>query len=133
MAFSIPIIGPIVEGLTKLGSTYLEGRNVKIKAKSEAEATVMVNASKSIQDWEALQAQNASTSWKDEWLTLLFSIPLILAFTPGADHLVREGFLVLADTPDWYTYTISVIVAASFGVRSVIGFKNAGNKGTTKK
>jgi len=26
--------------------------------------------------------------------------------------------------PSWYQYTLSVIVSASFGVRSVVGFMN---------
>jgi len=34
---------------------------------------------------------------------------------------VQDGFSVLETMPDFYQYTLSVIVAASFGVRSVIG------------
>lgn len=124
MAIPIPIIGPIIDGISKLGTTWLEGRNKKMEVLAESEAKVMVLASQSVVDWEAIQAKNSGTSWKDEYLTLLFSIPLVLAFVPGADGLVKDGFAVLANTPSWYTYTISVIVGASFAVRSVIGFKN---------
>ena len=56
--------------------------------------------------------------WKDEWLTILFSIPLVLAFVPGCEDIVQIGFAQLQLMPDWYKYALSVIVAASFGVRS---------------
>ena len=41
---------------------------------------------------------------------------------------VRAGFEVLETMPDFYQYTLSVIVAASFGVRSVIGIMNKKKK-----
>lgn len=116
---------PIISGIVSLGQTWLEGRNKKIAAKAEAEAAVMVKASESTADWEKIQAQNAGNSWKDEWLTLLFSVPLIMCFIPGAVQYVQDGFAALENMPQWYQYTLSVIVAASFGVRSAIGFIKA--------
>ena len=104
--------------------TWLEGRNTKIKAQAEAEAEVMKTAAKSSADWEYVMARNSGSSWKDEYLVLLFSIPMILAFIPGGEVYVNRGFDVLASMPDWYQYTLSIIVAASFGVRSAIGFLN---------
>jgi hypothetical protein len=58
------------------------------------------------------------SSWKDEWLVILFSIPLILAFIPGMEDIVSRGFQQLEQMPEWYQYSLGVIVAASFGVRS---------------
>jgi len=116
---------PIIDGVVKLGITWLEGRNKKIAAKAEAEATVLVKSADSLADWEKIQAQNAGTSWKDEWLTLLFSIPLIMAFIPSMVPYVDKGFEVLKGMPTWYQYALSVVVAASFGIRSAIGFMRA--------
>ena len=63
-------------------------------------------------------AKGSQSSWKDEWLTILFSIPLILAFIPGMEEVVANGFAQLQAMPTWYQYSLGVIVAASFGVRS---------------
>jgi hypothetical protein len=49
----------------------------------------------------------------------------VLAFVPDAVPYVNQGFEALAQMPEWYQYTLSVIVAASFGVRSAIGIFNA--------
>ena len=113
-------LGPIAD----LGRTWIEGKVAKTKAKAEAEAAVMINQSKSAADWETAMARASNTSWKDEWITILFSIPLALAFVPSAVPYVREGFAVLATMPQWYQYGLSVIIAASFGVRGAIGIMN---------
>jgi hypothetical protein len=94
------------------------------RLKQRPEAAVMINQSKSAADWETAMARASNTSWKDEWITILFSIPLVLAFVPSAVPYVREGFAVLATMPQWYQYGLSVIIAASFGVRGAIGIMN---------
>lgn len=116
------ILGPI----TELANTWLRG-SVETKAaqtrakvaKAEAEAQIMVSRATSEADWEKIMAQGSQNSWKDEWLTILFSIPLILVFTGDwGREIVANGFVALESMPDWYQYTLGVIVAASFGVRS---------------
>jgi len=72
--------------------------------------------------------KNSATSWKDEYLTIIFTIPLIACFIPFLVPYVKEGFVVLETMPQWYQITLSVIVAASFGVRSVVGFINRKKK-----
>lgn len=118
------LIGPI----GSIVGTWVEGRVAKTKAKAEAEAKVIVKSAESAAEWERVMAQNNGQSWKDEWLTLLFSIPLIFAFFPGAEPYIDRGFAVLERMPSWYQYTLSVIVAASFGVRSAIGIMNMRGK-----
>ena len=120
------LIGPI----TELAGTFLKGSIEKKAAetrakvaKAEAEAQIMLSAATSEAEWEKVMAQGSQNSWKDEWLTILFSIPLILAFAGnwGRD-IVAQGFLALETMPEWYQYTLGVIVAASFGIRSATKF-----------
>ena len=118
------VIGANVQSVTGLGQTWLEGKVAKTKAKAEAEAAVMVKQAEAVADWETAMARSSQQSWKDEWLTILFSIPLVLAFIPATVPYVDEGVRVLQNMPDWYHYALSVIVAASFGVRAVIGIMN---------
>jgi hypothetical protein len=73
-------------------------------------------------DWDIAMAEGSKHSWKDEWLTILFSVPLILAFIPGMEGVVQNGFDQLSSMPEWYQYSLGVIVAASFGVRSATKF-----------
>jgi cobalamin synthase len=121
------LIGP----LGNLASSWLQGKadaasaaaNLKL-VEAEAKATIMKSAATSEADWERIMAEGSQSSWKDEWLTILFSVPLILCFLPfeWAEQAVQNGFAALETMPAWYQYTLGVIVAASFGVRSATKF-----------
>jgi len=119
------LIGPVAE----LAGTWLNGKvetskaNASAKvAKAKAEATIMEKKATGEIDWDLEMAKGSANSWKDEWLTILFSIPLILAFIPGMEEVVQNGFAQLQTMPEWYQYSLGVIVAASFGVRSATKF-----------
>ena len=119
------LIGP----LTDLAGTWLNGKVEEKKAqaqtkvaKAQAEAIVMQKKATGEIDWDLEMAKGSASSWKDEWLTILFSIPLILAFVPGMEDVVANGFARLNEMPEWYQYSLGVIVAASFGVRSATNF-----------
>ena len=119
------LIGPI----SNIASTWLEGKVEEKKAqsatkvaKAQAEAVVMQKKATGEIDWDLEMARASSSSWKDEWLVILFSIPLILAFIPGMEGVVQNGFEQLNKMPEWYQYSLGVIVAASFGVRRATKF-----------
>ena len=119
------LIGPVAE----LAGTWINGKVEKSKAetsakvaKAKAEAVIMEKKATGEIDWDLEMAKGSQSSWKDEWLTILFSIPLILAFIPGMEEVVKNGFVQLEAMPEWYQYSLGVIVAASFGVRSATKF-----------
>ena len=120
------LIGPLTElaGGWLKGKTDKQAAEAKLKlTEAEAKAKIMLSKETSVADWERIMAQGSQTSWKDEWLTILFSIPLVLVFLgdTGRD-IVANGFAALETMPDWYQYTLGVIVAASFGIRSATKF-----------
>ena len=119
------LIGP----LSQLAGTWLEGKVEKTKAetgakvaKAKAEAVIMEKKATGEIDWDLEAIKGSQNSWKDEWLVILFSVPLILAFIPGMEDVVAHGFQQLEQMPEWYQYSLGVIVAASFGVRSATKF-----------
>ena len=119
------LIGPIAN----LAGTWLEGKVEKTKAetgakvaRAKAEATIMEKKATGELEWDLEMARGSQSSWKDEWLVILFSVPLILAFIPGMEGVLANGFAQLEAMPQWYQYSLGIIVAASFGVRSATKF-----------
>lgn len=119
----IPFIGPIISGIFGVGKQYLSNKAEKAQAKHERQVAVI----KGEQKWDEIQAENANNSWKDEYLTIILTSPFVamfLAVVFGAEEMVqrfKDAFVVLdQDVPDEYWYLLSVVVAASFGVKKVI-------------
>jgi hypothetical protein len=115
------IIGPIVE-LIKTGvGGFLDNQKAKQRLKLatlETKLAIEMKRATADIDWDTQAMLNAKDSWKDEYLLLLFSPPLIMAFIPGLVPYVVQGFAALNDTPDWYKGAIALMVAASFGMRA---------------
>ena len=120
------LIGPI----SSLAGTWLNGKVEEKKAQAatkvaiaQAEAVVMLKKATGEIDWDLKMADASAHSWKDEWLTVLFSVPLILAFCGDwGRQIVSDGFTALEAMPQYYQYTLGTIVAASFGMRGAAKF-----------
>jgi hypothetical protein len=120
------LLGPITSIVGGLVQGKMEQKAAESKAKvakAEAQAQIMLSQATSEADWEKIMAEGSRDSWKDEWLTILFSVPLVLAFCGewGRD-IVTDGFSALNAMPDYYRYTLGAIVSASFGIRGATKF-----------
>lgn len=65
--------------------------------------------------WEIEQIK--ASGWKDEWVLIIISIPLIMCFIPGLVGYVLAGFQALQETPQWYQWLILLIFTAVYGIR----------------
>jgi hypothetical protein len=128
------MIQALIPAIAELAGGWLRGKaeqkaaESKAKvAKAVAEAEVLKVAATHEAGWEKIMAQGTVHSLKDEWLVLLFSIPLILAFCgEWGRGIVADGFAALSTMPEWYQYSLGVIVASSFAVRSATKFFKKG-------
>ena len=66
-------------------------------------------------EWESQSIANSG--WKDEWVIIIMSIPMILSFIPWTQPFVVQGFVALDATPLWYRTTVMTIYLATFGIR----------------
>lgn len=118
------MINLLLQGLVGVAgdavSGFVETKKAKAKqklVKIEAETSLLEKQIKGEIDWDVEAVKGSKESWKDEYLTILFSIPLLLCFLPFTVEYVERGFEALSMTPDWYKYTLGVIVSASFGIK----------------
>ena len=109
----------LIGSATELIGGHFKRKSEEKQAQHERKLEVIKHEA----NWDNIQATNAGSSWKDEWLTLLFSVPLVMAFVPSAVPYVIEGFNALETMPEWYRVYLGVIMAASFGIRQLVNFK----------
>jgi len=113
------MITQLISSLTGLATSVIDSKT-QIKL---TEAEIKKKQLTGEIDWDLAAIQATENSWKDEWITLLFSIPLILAFMGDwGNDIVQRGFMALEAMPTWYQYSLGGIVSASIGIRSVSKF-----------
>ena len=115
------LIAPIAE----VAKTWIGGKVEASRVKNEAtleitkaRAEIARKVAAGELEWNQAMAEASANSWKDEWLTILVSIPLVLAFT-GNEDVVMKGFTALEQMPDFYKTAVGVVFAASFGIQSI--------------
>lgn len=120
----------ILSPLINLGSTIIEGQINKSKAKAtlaqteaEAKAEVMKTAATHDSKWELIMAESTKGSWKDELVTVVVLIPVILCFVPGMEDIVKNGFDRLSELPDWYQYLVFLVCSAALGIKGLDKFR----------
>jgi len=126
---------PIVEAFSSVGKSFLENRKVKAEGKIEitkAKINWKVKKEELKANMDLTAMQGMEFSWKDEYLTILISVPAVMCFLPdfsiGAFMFspvtaVREGFSALDTMPSWYQWAFTGVIAAVFGLRTWLGFK----------
>lgn len=110
------LLGPALE----LGKDFLKGKADEKKAIQERK----INAIQNDADWEAKMADASANSWKDEYLTVILTLPIIAvgyAVVTGDSSVIdrlNEGFTALEKTPEWYQYLLFLACSAAFGLKS---------------
>jgi hypothetical protein len=111
------LIGPI----TNLVGGYMKNKAEEKQAKHEAKISVIQNDA----NWEQTMAAASSESFKDEFWTLVLSIPVfmvgyaIVVNDPTVIDRVHDGFAALDTLPTWYQTLLYICISSSFGIRGV--------------
>ena len=125
------MISLIIGTLGTLAKSFLKRKEIKAEGKAKLEQAQADGKVKRIQaklDYDArydsIAAEGMKHSWKDEYWTIVLSIPAIGCFIPGLTGYVQEGFKVLATCPVWYQTCLVGVIAASFGLKSFMTWRN---------
>ena len=122
------LIGPAVD----LAKDFIKGKADEKKAIQERKISAIQNDA----DWEAKMADATKNSWKDEFFSVILSLPLIaVAYSVAMDNpavieRLNAAFDTLNTLPEWYQYLLFIAVSASFGLKSADKIMNLkkGNK-----
>ena len=109
------IAGPVVTEWQERKSAKLNSELRVSEAVTEAKIEKVRSAQTADIAWENLSITNSG--WKDEFLLIIFSVPLVMSFIPGLQPFVAAGFVVLDNTPLWYQSALGVMVASAYGVK----------------
>jgi len=115
MSIFSALIGPVA-GLAK---SYLSNKAEEKQAKHQAKMSVIQNDA----DWESKMADASKDSLKDEFWTIVLSVPIFMVgYAIAANDVtvidrVSSAFEALEGLPEWYQYLLFIAISSSFGVR----------------
>ena len=120
------IFGAIIGPVADLAKGYLSNKADQAKAKHEAKMNVIQNDA----DWEAKMADASANSWKDEFWTIVLSVPIfMIGYAIVVDDMsvigrVEQAFTALSGLPEWYQYLLCVAISDSFGIKGASKLMN---------
>lgn len=133
----------IIGNLLGVGKTFIEGKQKLKQAKQEQDFAIVNAETKAIVDRIMSQTEsdseidmitnrNKKHTLKDEFVTYLFLIPVLIAtLTPfviayqnndfvSLNKYVRDSYMSLNELPDWHRYIMFAIVVDVLGFRSFV-------------
>ena len=113
------LLGTVAKGAIDVIKTRTETK----KLMAEAEQTHIRKMAEGEIEYAIASQENMQNSWRDEWFTIILSIPLLIVF--GAIFFgkyewidkLKEGFQTLDSLPDWYIWALMAAIASSFGLK----------------
>ena len=121
------LIGAALATIGGAFKSWMDAKKVKQEGKvtiATAEIQAKVAKIEKEADMDIQSTSDMRYSWKDEWFTILLSLPFIGSFLPWTQKYVADGFNFLKlNTPDWYQWAFVGAIAASFGLRTWMGWK----------
>ena len=109
----------ILSSVANLATTFIDSK-AKVKA---AEAETKMKIATGEISWEQAAIQASNNSWKDEAWTVAFIAIIMCSFVPPLQPYMKEGFANISAAPEWFQWACFSSIAASFGIRTMKGFK----------
>ena len=111
----------LIAPVANLAGSYLKNKREEKQAKHKAKMTMIKNDA----DWESKAVDATQNSWRDEFWTIVLSIPIfmigysIVVGDPEIVIRVEDGFQALSQLPEWYQYLLFIAISSSFGIKGV--------------
>jgi hypothetical protein len=109
----------LITPIANLAGGYMKNKAEEKQAKHKAKMSMIKNDA----DWESKMAEASKESWKDEYLVICLTAPIVfIGYAVGIDDptiiaRVEEGFAALSRLPEWYQYLLFIAVSSSFGIK----------------
>ena len=121
----IPIIGKIIDGVVGYSETRQKIRQIKdegaiklAQTKVDAKIKQASSDADSAGDLDRIALENVG--WKDEFLMIVVTIPMILVFFPPMIPYVKAGFIALGEMPEYYQYMVGGVFVYVFGFKRIM-------------
>ena len=65
---------------------------------------------------EVKQVKASTTSWKDEYLVVIFGLVFVANFIPSLQDYMERGWAILSQADPLFWYSLLALISGSFGM-----------------
>ncbi len=119
-SFFSGLVSPITNHFTKKN----EGKT-KVKLK---QIERLKSSDDSLAEWESIQAEGGNNSWKDEWITLIITLPIPVIFIsvmlsvflgdPVMAEAAKAGVSAIKELVPNYDELLYIVCLAAIGIKA---------------
>lgn len=104
----------------EIKKVQVEAEKLLIMAEAESKAKRLEREAEQDYDLDKIAMIAMDKSWKDEFLLILFSIPIAMCFFPEYRQYVEDGFKTLNIIPEWFMYIYVTMIVVIYGMRGLL-------------
>lgn len=104
----------------EIKKVQVEAEKLLIMAEAESKAKRLEREAEMDYDLDKIAMIAMDKSWKDEFLLILFSIPIAMCFFPEYRQYVEDGFKTLNIIPEWFMYIYVTMIVVIYGMRGLL-------------
>ena len=115
------ILTSLIQPVANIAGGIIKNRQEINAAKHQSKLARLQNDA----DWEARAMDASANSWKDEFWTIILSIPIfaigysIVMDDPEIIARTKLAFTALEDLPDYFQMLLFIAISSSFGLKGV--------------
>lgn len=113
----LTLLAPLGKAIFGQISTHFESKRKLREARQASELK-----------WAETMAKATESSWKDEYITIVITLPIVAAMF-GYPELGERAFQMMHLAPEWFTVAFMTVVGGSFGVSLFGKYKSITNGG----
>jgi len=118
----------IVSGLVSPITNHFTTKNNNKTRVKQQQIQRLMNSDDKEAEWEAIQAESGNSSWKDEWITLIITLPIPVIFisvilsvmldNPLIAEAARAGTAAIKELVPNYAELLYIVCLAAIGIKA---------------
>ena len=116
----LSIISDYFKDKSEIKKVQVEADKLLIMAEAKSKAKRLEREAEMDYDLDKIAMIAMDKSWKDEFLLILFSIPIAMCFFPEYRQYVEDGFKTLNIIPEWFIYIYVAMIVVIYGLRGLL-------------
>lgn len=115
------LVSPITNHFTKKNDNKTKVKQQQIQR--------LMNSDDKEAEWESIQAESGNNSWKDEWITLIITLPIPVIFVlvilsvlfenPLIAEAAKQGVIAIKELVPNYAELLYIVCLAAIGIKAI--------------